>query len=120
MSDAPTRRALLADAAVLSTLALAGAPSLIAAPAIAQGRRLIPTPPQTEGPYYPQTMPEDADADLLRFGARAAPEGTPALVSGRVLDCFGRPIAGAHVEIWQCDAHGRYHHVAARVRSAPA
>ncbi len=29
-----------------------------------------------------------------------------------MLDCFGRPIPGAHVEIWQCDAHGRYHHVA--------
>jgi protocatechuate 3,4-dioxygenase beta subunit len=81
------------------------------APAIAQGR-LLATPAQTEGPFYPSEFPEDADADLLRFaGGNGPPNGTPALVSGRVLDTSGRPIPGARVEIWQCDAHGRYHHV---------
>ena len=29
---------------------------------------------------------------------------------GRVLDPDGRPLSGARVEIWQCDAFGRYHH----------
>ncbi len=108
-----SRRGLLANAASVAAV-LAGATSCgFPAPAIAQGRRLAPTPAQTEGPFYPHEFPEDADADLLRFagGDGAAAQGTPALVSGRVLDTSGRPIPGARVEIWQCDAHGRYHHV---------
>lgn len=108
-----SRRVLLADAASLG-LALAGVTACgFPAPAIAQGRRLVPTPAQTEGPFYPREFPEDADSDLLRFagGDGSAPDGTPALVAGRVLDTTGRPIPGARVEIWQCDARGRYHHV---------
>jgi protocatechuate 3,4-dioxygenase beta subunit len=31
-------------------------------------------------------------------------------IEGRVLDVSGRPIAGAAVEIWQCDAQGIYFH----------
>ena len=31
-------------------------------------------------------------------------------VFGRVLTEDGRPISGVRVEIWQCDALGRYHH----------
>jgi protocatechuate 3,4-dioxygenase beta subunit len=31
-------------------------------------------------------------------------------VVGRVLDAEGRPVAGTRMEIWQCDAFGRYHH----------
>ena len=106
-----SRRGLLVDTASVAAV-LAGATSCgFPAPAIAQGR-LLATPAQTEGPFYPSEFPEDADADLLRFAGRDVPaEGTPALVSGRVLDTLGRPIPGARVEIWQCDAHGRYHHV---------
>jgi protocatechuate 3,4-dioxygenase beta subunit len=106
-SEAPSRRSLLlSGGATLATIGLSAPPVLIAA-------RLMPTPAQTEGPYYPQALPQDTDADLLRFaGAAGPPEGAPTLVSGRVLDTGGRPIAGARVEIWQCDAHGRYHHVA--------
>jgi protocatechuate 3,4-dioxygenase beta subunit len=32
-------------------------------------------------------------------------------VTGRVLDPAGRPVSDARVEIWQCDANGRYHYV---------
>jgi len=111
---APSRRSLLiSGGTALTTLGISAASSFVAAPAIAQGRRLTPTPAQTEGPYYPQSLPQDTDADLLHFsGAAGPPQGTPALVSGRVLDTMGRPIVGARVEIWQCDAQGRYHHVA--------
>jgi len=39
-------------------------------------------------------------------------------VIGRVLDRDGRPVPGALVEIWQCDAHGRYLAPADRGRAA--
>lgn len=103
------RRTFLISSAFLA--AGAQVSSRPAAPAVARGNRLPPTPAQTEGPFYPDTIPNDADGDLLRYGRRGAPLGTPALVSGRVLGVDGLPIPGARVEIWQCDAHGRYHHV---------
>ncbi|NNU43820.1 intradiol ring-cleavage dioxygenase [Ramlibacter sp. B156] len=68
------------------------------------------TPRQTEGPFYPVTLPQDADADLLRNGQVNYAHGQPAWVEGVVSDLEGRPVAGAQVEIWQCDHQGRYHH----------
>jgi protocatechuate 3,4-dioxygenase beta subunit len=38
-------------------------------------------------------------------------KGTVTRVAGRILDRTGRPVTGARVEIWQCDANGRYHNV---------
>ena len=71
---------------------------------------LLPTPPQTSGPFYPLTLPLDSDNDLVRFAGQAASaSGTVAHVAGHVLDLNGRPVPGARVEIWQCDANGRYH-----------
>lgn len=68
------------------------------------------TPKMTEGPFYPRSLPRDADADLTRVEGRAQrAAGTPLAVSGRVVDRSGRPRAGARVEIWQCDARGQYH-----------
>lgn len=73
---------------------------------------LPPTPSQTAGPFYPLAFPTDADNDLVHVAGRpAAASGTATRIAGRVLDRSGRPLAGAQVEIWQCDAHGRYHHV---------
>lgn len=68
------------------------------------------TPRQTEGPFYPVTLPRDADADLLRNGQVNYTHGQPAWVEGVVSDLEGKPVAGAQVEIWQCDHQGRYHH----------
>ena len=71
-----------------------------------------PTPRLTEGPFYPNTLPRDTDADLTRVAGRAAvAQGRVLDVSGHVLDRGGKPRAGARVEIWQCDAQGQYHHV---------
>ena len=39
------------------------------------------------------------------------PLGERITVQGRVLDQDGRAVPGAMVEIWQCNAAGRYHHV---------
>ena len=70
----------------------------------------------TEGPFYPTVFPKDTDADLTRIeGHGATAEGRMLEVSGRVVDRSGAPRAGARVEIWQCDARGRYHHVGERV-----
>jgi protocatechuate 3,4-dioxygenase beta subunit len=57
-------------------------------------------------------LPLDHDNDLVRVtGASAQAIGQVAHVFGRVLDLRGRPIEGAKVEIWQCDANGLYLHL---------
>jgi protocatechuate 3,4-dioxygenase, beta subunit len=82
----------------------------LAQPAPAQALR--PTPAQTEGPFYPQREPKDADHDLLRHGARQYTKGQAAWVEGTVLDRAGKPLKGGVVEIWQCDEDGHYDHPA--------
>ena len=82
---------------------------------IASGRihaaALLPTPAQTRGPFYPQELPLDSDNDLVRVSGRGTlARGEITDLAGRILDPRGRPVAGARVEIWQCDAYGRYHH----------
>ena len=66
---------------------------------------------QTTGPFYPLTKPLDSDADLVTVAGRTEPaKGTLTRIVGRVLDPRGRVAPDALVEIWQCDALGRYHH----------
>jgi protocatechuate 3,4-dioxygenase beta subunit len=82
-----------------------------------QAASLLPTPEQTEGPFYPPELPSDRDADLVRVtGADAQAQGQVTHIMGRVLDRQGRPLPGVAVEIWQCDANGRYHHPGDRGR----
>ena len=101
----PRRRVLAAWIAAAATLGLPGALRAIAA-------TLAPTPAQTEGPFYPLSYPADSDNDLVHVTGHAAPaKGTVTRVAGKILDGAGRPVAGARVEIWQCDANGRYHNV---------
>lgn len=72
---------------------------------------LEPTPTQTEGPFYPRTLPADRDADLIAItGHGEHAQGTVLYFDGRVLTTEGHPIAGATVELWQADRYGRYHH----------
>ena len=97
----PTRRMLLASTLSLTALG-------VAAPALAAAAR---TPTQTRGPFYPVRYPLDSDNDLVRVKGRATQAlGQVTHLAGRVLDTSGRPLAGARVEIWQCDANGVYHH----------
>lgn len=97
------RRRLLAGA--LAGAALAGLPWR----ASAQAR--TPTPRQTAGPFYPDQFPADGDNDLVQVkGQSGIARGEILLLAGTVMDVDGKPLAGARVEIWQCDAGGRYHH----------
>lgn len=70
----------------------------------------VPTPSQTEGPFYPLVLPRDADFDLLNNGPLAYAHGQPAWLEGTVVDLNGKPVNGAQVEIWQCDHAGHYDH----------
>lgn len=88
-----------------------GAGLLLATPALGLAARLPGTPAQTPGPFYPHTPPLDDDNDLVQVaGQTRLAHGTVTLMRGRVLNTAGNAIAGARVEIWQCDANGRYHH----------
>ena len=72
---------------------------------------LTPTPGQILGPYYPPNPDADADFDLTRWpGAAEAASGPTILLEGRVLSSDGSAVAGALVEVWQCDRSGRYRH----------
>lgn len=94
----PTRRRLV----------VAGGALVLAAPFSAIAETL--TPPQTEGPFYPRELPLDRDNDLATVtGSKAGAKGTITHVFGTLQDESGRAIAGARLEIWQCNAFGKYH-----------
>ena len=95
----PARRRLLLAAAGLATAAL---------PGVAAAR--LATPQQMRGPFYPDRMPLDQDNDLTRLMDGAPSRGEITDLSGRVLGLDGMPVKDALVEIWQCDANGRYIH----------
>jgi protocatechuate 3,4-dioxygenase beta subunit len=102
----PTRRQIIR--AVLSAYGLAVAG--VGVPTAAAAQRLR-TPPQSQGPFYPTQLPLDRDNDLVTVAGRPGiAKGAVADVVGRILNERGRPITNARVEIWQCDANGRYRH----------
>jgi len=75
------------------------------------------TPSATEGPFYPppNMRLDDVDNDLVTVAGKVRQAGGEIVrLAGRVFDGSGRPLAGARVEIWQCDVGGRYLHRADR------
>jgi protocatechuate 3,4-dioxygenase beta subunit len=58
------------------------------------------------GPQLGDLRPGEISNDLTTAG----PVGERITVSGRLLDMEGRPIRDSLVEIWQCNAAGRYAH----------
>ncbi len=104
MTSRLTRRRVLA-----ASLATGGLAAVRTTPALAALQ--IATPRQTAGPFYPTTKPLDQDSNLtIISGKEGRARGTPLHLMGRVIDRDGRPQPGAVVEIWQANAHGRYHH----------
>ena len=96
----------------------AGVAAALALPGLAAARGL---PRMTDGPFYPslayRARSVDWDADLTTVRARAPDgqlqpraRGEHLDLRGAVVDRDGRPIDGAEVEIWQCDAFGSYRH----------
>src|SRR5262245_38175460 len=72
---------------------------------------LTRTPPQTEGPFYPNKLPLDTDNDLIIVNDGITPAvGEITHLTGRILDASGSPVKNALVEIWQCDGKGVYLH----------
>ncbi len=82
------------------------AASASASPAMALTR----TPRQTTGPFYPDRLPPESDADLVRIDAGPPASGEEIEISGRLLGLDGRPVANGFVELWQANAKGRYAH----------
>ena len=68
------------------------------------------TPAQMRGPFYPLQPDPAAGNDLATVDGRVRALGTPLTIVGRVRDTGGRALGGILVEIWQTNAHGRYHH----------
>ena len=103
-----TRRHLVAGGAALAGLATT-----------ARAQKLVPTAGQEMGPFYPILRPADHDADLTRLkGRNGAAVGQPINVIGRIVDLRGNPIRNVQVELWQCNAAGRYAHPGDRTNPA--
>ena len=100
------RREFLNGIAALSAVAVVS--STLQNQALA---RVLSTPAQTEGPFYPIRKSSDQDADLTMVDNNSKrADGDLLLVQGQVLTPNDSPVANALVEIWQVNAWGRYQH----------
>ncbi|MEA2449893.1 MAG: protocatechuate 3,4-dioxygenase, beta subunit [Thermoleophilaceae bacterium] len=68
---------------------------------------------ETTGPVYGDAPIGELDDDLTRQHD-GEPLGERIVVHGRVLDDGGQPLRNSLVEIWQCNAAGRYAHAVDR------
>lgn len=76
-----------------------------------EARFLPRTPSEELGPMYPVDKPDERGNDLVVSARTGKPvEGQVLYVRGQVMDLTGTPVAGAEVEIWHADPHGRYPH----------
>ena len=88
-----------------------GLSGLIAAGASGTVAALMPTPRQSSGPFYPVSLPLDDDNNLTEVAGKSGKaNGIISDVSGRIVDINGNPLRDLRIEIWQCDANGRYRH----------
>lgn len=66
---------------------------------------LLPTIPQSEGPFYP-VVPIPQTSSLIQ----GEHQGDSLQVSGQLLNLDGTAVANARIDVWQCDANGVYDH----------
>jgi protocatechuate 3,4-dioxygenase beta subunit len=64
---------------------------------------------EVTGPSFDSLAIDAKASDLTRQG-HGEPLGERIIVSGRVLDEDGRPVAHTLIEVWQANAAGRYRH----------
>ena len=106
MSDVYSRAGAVADPPSLS-------PDYRSTVVRSPSRPLISIPQtlsEITGPVYGHSDVKPGEADLTTQHA-GEPLGERIIVKGRLLDEAGRPIPHSLVEIWQCNAAGRYIHV---------
>jgi protocatechuate 3,4-dioxygenase beta subunit len=75
-------------------------------------KRLVLLPEELHdptGPVFGESDVDLLDSDLTRHHG-GEPLGERIIVTGRVLDGGGKPIANTLVEVWQANAAGRYAH----------
>lgn len=73
--------------------------------------KLVVTPPQIPGPYYPGYAAFEKTGNDLTQDLQAT--GTPIVLVGRVLNAKGESIPNAEIHIWQTDGlAGKYRHIA--------
>jgi protocatechuate 3,4-dioxygenase beta subunit len=66
---------------------------------------------EVTGPLFGHDSVKPGDADLTKQHA-GAPIGERMIVGGQILDEDNRPVPNTLVELWQCNATGRYNHEA--------
>lgn len=102
----PTRRAVLASLAASPAVMLGARPTqaqeaaAVTAGLISSNVCMLATE-VTEGPYY-------IDPELVRADITEGKEGVAMDMVIQVVDASCRPLAGARVDIWHCDAQGNY------------
>jgi len=102
------RRRVVGATLAVSTYALLGSRAALL---LAQERSLRATPAVALGPFYPDRLPAEQDADLTAIAGRPGrAAGQILYLAGRVSDMSGKPLPGARLELWQANAHGRYIH----------
>ena len=113
----PSQTVLPADRARRLVVRTAGGIALAAAqlPALARvvaatASEPASTPRMTDGPFYPVAFDRNPTPSLI-VGPLLA-QARPLRLQGRIVDRSNRPIEGARVEIWQCDAAQHYRHPA--------
>lgn len=78
---------------------------------LARAAEPAPTAAGPLGPFYPILRPGDDDFDMTQIkGQSGRALGRVIEVTGRLLDRKGNPVSGAELELWQCNAAGRYAH----------
>lgn len=77
-------------------------------PAFAVPDKLVRTPRDAEGPFYPVENRDADTPDLLRN--MSTPRGKVLHFKGRVVDIETKPQSGLTVDIWHTDPLGQYKH----------
>lgn len=113
VASVQVRRRLLGAGLALPLLAWrgVGAQALRPTPACGEaGAAVLQTPAQTAGPYYTPNSPKRAS--LIEPGG----PGRRLILAGRVVTTACRPVSGALLDVWHCDAAGRYDNQGYRFR----
>src|SRR5258708_24928859 len=73
---------------------------------------------EVTGPVFGHSDLATNDDDLTQQG-EGPPLGERIIVSGRVMDGDGHPVANSLIEVWQANAAGAYDHIGGHPPAAP-